>query len=285
MVLKKILSFIGMILVAFLVFVALSTYSWEKKIDREITELISDAKKEKSEVKDSMDLNALPEPVQRYINYVFNGKPDKIKFVRLKQEGLFRTGPEQEWLPTSAQQYFLGEECAFLWKAKIKMAPMLWISARDKYYHGKGSMLIKILSSFTLADPSGKELDVSALIRYGAELPWFPSAFLYNDKLTWEGIDNNSAKLSIKDGENEGAMVFYFNEKGEIVRLISQDRYREVDGDFVKTEWAGNYTNYKEINGVKVPTDIEVIWNLPQGEFTCIKLKVTDIEYDILSEY
>ena len=53
---------------------------------------------------------------------------------------------EQNWLPVEAKQYFSVQQPGFIWDADIKLAPLFHIAGRDKYFEGKGNMLIKILS-------------------------------------------------------------------------------------------------------------------------------------------
>jgi len=38
--------------------------------------------------------------------------------------------------------------------------------------------------------------------------------------------------------------------------------------------------DYKEINGITIPTKVEVIWKLEKGEFSYAKFNVKKIEYN-----
>lgn len=59
-------------------------------------------------------------------------------------------------------------------------------------------MLIRLFSIFPVAAASGKEMDQGALLRYLAEMQWFPSAAL-NRYIQWEEIDSFSAKATMSD--------------------------------------------------------------------------------------
>jgi len=82
--------------------------------------------------------------------------------------------------------------------------------------------------------------------------------------------------------------VLYFNEKGdekgEMTNFIAK-RYREVKGHYYLEEWSPLMLEYREINGIKIPTKLEVVWKLSSGDFPCIKIEVTDIMYNNLSIY
>ena len=44
--------------------------------------------------------------------------------------------------------------------------------------------------------------------------------------------------------------------------------------------WIGKLNDYKEINGVLIPTAIEAVWRLEKGDFSYAKFRVTSITYD-----
>jgi len=227
------------------------------------------------------DLEGLPEPVQRYFKYALKDGQEYIRFVRLKQVGEFRMKENQSWMPIKAEQYFTTEVPAFLWRVKLMMAPFIWIEGRDMYYQGKGNMLIKILSTITVADATGREMDISSLIRFLSETPWFPTALLPSDYIEWKEIDSNSARAVIKDNGYTASGIFTFNEKGEIIKFVTNDRYMESDGKYFKEQWTGYYRNYQEIEGMKIPIEGEVEWNLSDRDLQYAKLKITDIQYNI----
>ena len=76
-------------------------------------------------------------------------------------------------------------------------------------------MLVKLLSIITLANEHGPEVDQGELLRYLAEIVWFPTAWL-SDYIQWEAIDAQSAKATIILPNNTVAAVLHFNEKGQM---------------------------------------------------------------------
>jgi len=282
---KKILLILGIIIIIFILFITISRIIFDKKVTKEIDILTEEGSKAQSKTFSFNDLERLPEPVQRYFKYTLRDGQEHIKFVRLKQVGEFRMKENQSWMPIKAEQYFTTEDPAFIWRVKFTMSPFIWIEGRDMYYQGRGNMLIKLLSTITVADATGSEMDISSLIRFLAEAPWFPTALLPSDYLEWIEIDSNSAQAVIKDNGCTASGIFTFNEKGEIIKFVTNDRYMEVDGKYFKEQWGGYYRNYQEIEGMKIPTEGEVEWNLASGDFQYIKLKITYIQYNIPAKY
>jgi len=282
---KKILLILGIVIVIFILFITISKILFDKKVVKEVGMLTEEGSKFQSKTFSFNDLEGLPEPVQRYFKYALRDGQEHIKFVRLKQVGEFRMKENQPWMPIKAEQYFTTEDPAFIWRVKFTMAPFIWIEGRDMYYQGKGNMLIKLLSTITVANAAGSEMDISTLIRFLAEAPWFPTALLPSDYIEWKEIDSNSARVVIKDKGYTASGIFTFNEKGEIIKFVTNDRYMEADGKYFKEQWAGYYRNYQEIEGMKIPTEGEVEWNLSDKDLSYAKLKITDIQYNIAEKY
>src|ERR1039458_260259 len=59
----------------------------------------------------------------------------------------------------------------FVWYARIRMLPLLWIEARDCLISGHGNMLVKFNSIFTLADAHGAGIDQGSQARHEARRP------------------------------------------------------------------------------------------------------------------
>jgi hypothetical protein len=282
---RKLLLILGVVIVIIILLITISKILFDKKITKDINILTEEGSKAQSKIFSFNDLEGLPEPVQRYFKYALKDGQEHIKFVRLKQVGKFRMKENQSWMPIKAEQYFTTEDPSFIWRVKFTMAPFIWIEGRDMYYQGKGSMLIKVLSTVTVADAAGSEMDISSLIRFLSEAPWFPTALLPSDYIEWKEIDSNSAQVVIKHNGYTALGIFTFNEKGEIIKFVTNDRYMEVDGKYFKEQWGGYYRNYQEINGIKIPTEAEVEWNLYDRDLQYVKLKITDIQYNITEKY
>ncbi|WP_258360175.1 DUF6544 family protein [Moorella sulfitireducens] len=272
-----ILSVLGIIVFLFLIVSFISSILFEQKVYREVSELFSEVES-RSQIVQPADLAGLPHPVQKWLQYSQVIGKERISTVRLKQKVELRLKEGQQWMHADAEQYFTVEKPGFIWKAKIKAAPLLHIAGRDKYQAGMGNMLIKALSLITVADASGEEIDQGTLLRYLAETVWFPTAAL-SSYITWEEIDANSAKVTMSYGGITASGIFTFNEKGEIINFVAK-RYGEFDGQYRLETWSVPVQDYREFNGIKVPTRGQVIWKLESGDFNWYHFEVTEIEYN-----
>lgn len=269
-----------LVIILFLIITVSSTANvlFGQKVEKEVSELFITDIENKKETVSKSDLEGLPLCVQKWLESSQVIGKERIRTVRLKQKGLIRTKEGQPWMPTVAEQYFTINKPGFVWQAKIKATPLIYIVGRDKYYEGKGNMIIKFLSLITVVDAKGKELDQGALLRYLAETIWFPSAAL-SDYIKWEEIDSNSAKATMSYGGITASGVFLFNEKHEVISFVAQ-RYMEIDGQYSLETWSPLVKEYKDFNGIKIPSKVEVMWKLKTGDFKWYQLEITDIEYN-----
>ncbi|WP_130806187.1 DUF6544 family protein [Senegalia massiliensis] len=229
------------------------------------------------------DIKKLPKNVQLWLEYSGIVGKEKITSVRLKQKAYMRLEKDKSWMEVEAEQYFKTEEPGFVWNANIKMVPLIHISGRDKYNKGKGNMLIKPLSLFTIADSKGREIDQGSLLRYLAEMVWFPTASL-NDYLTWEEIDKYNARVTMNYKGIKASGIFTFNDKNQIINFEAQ-RYGEFNGEYRLETWSIPIRNYKEFEGIKIPTKGDVTWKLNSGDFNWFNFEIIEVEYNKLIPY
>ncbi|RDZ42508.1 hypothetical protein C5B91_15565 [Haloferax sp. Atlit-10N] len=236
---------------------------------------------ENGETLDEADLSGLPAPVRRYLERVLPGEPRRVQSVRLRQTGAFRLGDaDSPWKPMTATQHYTVDPPGFVWDARIDLAPFLPIRVVDAFVGGAGSLEAKLLSVVTVADaPPSPELDEGELARYLAEMVWFPTAFLPGHGVRWEPRDDRSARATLEYRGSTATVVFHFDENDEVVR-VTADRWRDTgDGEYERCPWTGYFSDYREVDGMRVPTAAEVAWNLPPGDLPYWRATIDDAEY------
>lgn len=245
----------------------------------EVTQLYASISKEDKTIINKEMLNRLPAPVQNWLMRSRIIGKQRIQTLRLKQKGLMRSKPGQkEWSIMQAEQYFAIDEPSFIWKAKMHMMPAISINARDKYVNGKGEMKIRILSLIPIANSRGYRVDQGTLQRYLAEICWFPSAAL-SPHITWEAIDSTSAKATLNYKGSSGSVIFHFNDRWDLSGC-NADRYMGAGNGASLEKWEVRYIEYSVLNGIRIPVKSEATWKLKSGDFTWLRLEITEIEYD-----
>lgn len=240
------------------------------QFNREVKELFSQSKNISDKTFKYEQLFGLPEPVQRYFKHVLEEGQPYISYIRLTHDGQFKTGQDKNWMDIQGEQYFTAEKPGFIWKGTTSM-----VTARDMYIADKGRLVVSLLSLINVVDGKGEKFNEGELQRWLAECVWFPTNLLPSEKLNWTAIDSLTAKLTFN---YKGISIFYivtFNETGEITKMETK-RYMSEEN---RETWLGKLADYKEINGIIVPTSIEATWKLEKGDYSYAKFKVKKIEY------
>jgi len=280
---KIILITLGAIIVLIASFITIGNAIFKRKVNSEVEKLFKVREDAKPKVVTEEDIKGLPEPVQRYLRYSQIIGKEIIGTVRLKQKGFMRMREGQKWMPLEAEEYYTTDPPGFIWYGSIEFAPFLSVKARDMLSEGKGAMLVKLLGLIGIADASGPEMNQASLLRYLSETIWFPTAFL-SGYIQWEPIDTNSAKATISVDGLTASAGFYFNESGELENFIAE-RYRDEGGQLELRTWSTPITEYKEINGIRMPSKGDAVWNLSSGDLKYIEVELTDIEYNNPTKY
>lgn len=246
---------------------------------KEIGKVLMQHQEQKQVIVTEDMLQKLPDPVKRYLVYTgVVGKP-MVQTVRLKQVGKIRKDAKQPWMNFEAKEYYSISPPGFVWVAYMKVFSLPLIRVRDYYMEGKGNILVKAVSLFTVANSAGKEMDQGAMMRYLNEIMWFPSAFL-GKNISFESIDANSARVTLKDMGKSVTATIYFDDEGKLTNFIAP-RYRDMDNDKFKLEnWSTPIREYGEFEGLKLPLKGAGVWNLKDGDLEYINVIITDLKYN-----
>jgi hypothetical protein len=241
------------------------------QFDKEVKILFDQSKNISHQTFDKTQLDNLPEPVQRYFNYILkNGQP-YISYARIKHKGHFKTGIDKSWIKIKGEQYATTEKPGFIWKGTTAM-----FIAQDMYIADKGRLIVSLFSLINVVNAKGEQYNQGELLRWLGESILYPTNFLPSDRLSWFPIDDQTAKLTFN---YNGLSLFFkitFNDIGEITEMETK---RYMDMNNLET-WVIKVSDYKELNKVIIPTRFEVLWRLEKGDFSYAKFNITEIEYD-----
>lgn len=240
-----------------------------------------DKSKVNHEVFSEEDISTLPEPVQRYFRYcgyIGKEKMSNVKFVW--DDVKLRMSPDKPWLKVKYEQYNFVSEPARIVYIYSKMFGVIPFEGRDKYLSGKGNMTGKLLKYVTLFDVTGAEINVSAAVTYLSESLVVPACAL-QPYIRWEGMDKNHVKASLEYNGVKVEGIFTFNDMGEFTKFETDERYMDTgNGTSEKHKWTAEASNYIVKNGIKIPTKMKAIWNLPDGDYEYFNGTIKDIVYN-----
>ena len=233
-----------------------------------------------SEILTPDDIRSLPEPVQKYLIYVGAvGKP-KVQNFRVVFNGSMKRNRKSNWMPILSQQYnFFDEPSRFFYiRAKMFGIPF---DGLHVYAGNTATMQIKVASLFQVVDAKGEKMSHGETVTVLNDMCFMAPATLISKNIQWETIDSYTVKAEYTNDKITISAILTFNEKGELINFLSDDRYYCEDGKtYLSYPWSTPIRNYIEIDGRKVPSYGEAIWHMPEGEFCYAKFDLKEIEYN-----
>jgi hypothetical protein len=257
-------------------------YQWRLSTDKLRAKLTGGRQAITPKTYDSKELEGLPDPVQRYFQAVLKEGQSIVAAVNLSQQGIFNMSEtEAKWSPFTATQFVTTQRSGFDWDARIQMAPGVSAFVHDAYALGAGSLHASLLGLFTVADVRDTPAAAQGeLLRFFAEMPWYPTALLPSQGVRWEAIDDTSARATFTDAPTTVSLVFRFDAEGTIETMRAEARCRDK---LTAMPWSGRFWNYSTRNGMLIPLEGEVGWEYPDGIRLYYKGKVTEINYEFVT--
>ncbi len=223
----------------------------------------------------------LPEPVKRYL--IYSGAIDQPfpKNFTIRFEGQIRQDEKSDWMPFTSEQYNFIERPTrlFFMKAKMKGLP---VNGYHSFKDGSASMDIRLFSFITVQYQDGPEMNQSETVTWFNDVCLFAPGALIDERITWETIDDLTAKATFSNKGITISAILNFNERGELTNFISDDRYRIISkSDTQLLRFSTPMKNYSLINGYRVPAYGETVWRLPGGDLTYGQFNCEYIQYNV----
>ncbi|MEP6722405.1 MAG: DUF6544 family protein, partial [Variovorax sp.] len=160
-----------------------------------------------------------------------------------------------QWKPFTSWQRAIVHRPGFLWNGRVVMLPGLVVQVHDSYLSGLGTLHAAMLGLFTVARVhGGGEIARGELMRYFAEMVWYPTALLPSQGVRWEAVEDRSANATLVDGPITLTLLFRFDDAGLITSVHADARGSVVGKDMVMLPWDCTVSNYQLRHGMMVPT-------------------------------
>jgi hypothetical protein len=280
--LKMVGVFLGVVIAAVIVAALVGSRRWSSSL-REYRTRLDEGRVAATPARVSFaQLDGLPAPVQRYFRAVLTEGQPMVTAVRVTHRGTFNMGQEADrWLPFTSDQRVVTNRPGFSWDGRVQMFPGVSVHVHDAYAAGEGILHAAVLGLVPVVKLRGAgDIAEGELMRFFAEAAWYPTALLPSQGVRWESIDAHSARATLSDGAIVLPMVFRFDDAGLIETVRTEARARAVGDAMIPTPWHGRFRDYQRRDGMLVPLDGEVAWELPAGEKPYWRGRIESIAYE-----
>lgn len=236
------------------------------------------AVQESNNILSENDILHLPEPVQKYLRYTGSVGKEIVTNFYAEFRGGIKPNPQANFLTFNSRQYnFLGDRARFF----IIESNMFGIpfDGLHTFCDRSAVMNIKIASLFNVVNAKGEKMNQSETVTLFNDVCLLaPSHFISQD-IEWEIIDNLTVKAIFTNKDITISATLYFNNFGELINFISDDRFESSDGKtYNNYRWSTPVKDYIEIDGRKFPSYGETIWHKPEGDFCYGKFNLNNIK-------
>jgi hypothetical protein len=149
------------------------------------------------------------------------------------------------------------------------------------YQNETATFEVKLLNWFKVVDAAGDKMNQAETVTLLNDMCFIAPSTLIDDRIKWEVIDDKKVKAMYQNGSISVSAVLYFNDKGELVNFISNDRYDTDGKKYESYPWATPVDNYRMMNGYLLPGKAKLIYQRPDGDFTYGELEFKNVKYNL----
>jgi hypothetical protein len=270
----------GTILNIIVFFVAISSYAsyqFKNTFKADVKRHMAQTDFVDNDLLTEVDITLLPIPIQKYIRYAGAINKPKVKNMKVVFDGEMRDKGKDFFKFISVQYNFFDDPTRlFFMKAKMYGAP---VPGYHCYQNATATMQIKLLGLFNIVNIKGTEMNKAETVTLFNDMCLMAPATLIDKRIEWTAIDSLSTKATFTNKVNKISATLYFNELGQLVNFISDDRYAITD--MKQYRFSTPVKDYAQINGRNIMQYGETIWHYPDGEFVYGKFTMKSIEYNV----
>jgi hypothetical protein len=227
------------------------------------------------------DLDGLPSEAIRYLRAMgVVGRP-RTWSLRAHFVGRLRRRPDQPWMPLDAWQYNSAVEVARLFRMRLMAAWIVPMWGWDTYRNGSGRMLGKAVGLVTVADGSGPEFDLGELTTWLDDAVLLAPGMLLDARTSWAAAGEKSFRISVTDAGRTVSAEVLLDDEGRPRDFRSEDRWADVPGGPVRTQWSTPVRGWAVVGGRPRITGGSAIWHLPDGDYTYAEMTLAGLELDV----
>lgn len=200
-------------------------------------------------------VNELPEPARRYFTYTIEAGTPLLPVAEIDMTGQFSLGTKDNpaYQPMAARQILAVPE-GFVWAMRTRGG--MPVSGSDSGSWTRFRILWLIPVARLGGDPDHTR---SAFGRYAGEaVIWSPAALLPGPGIAWEGVDEDTARVTVRHGDLTQAIDVTVDADGRPVVATFQ---RWSDANPERTHrlqpFGAIMSDFREVGGYRLPFHVE----------------------------
>jgi hypothetical protein len=231
------------------------------------------------------EVDALPAPVARYVRRSGAVGRPQVRSFYAEVHGRIRSGPDQSWMSFTGHQlntYGAQPRRFFLIHASKSGLP---VTVYHAYDDAGATMRGRVLDLVPIVDAKGPEMDRSETVTLLNDLVFFAPGALVDAPIRWSRVSDTSVDATYTRGDQTVTARLVFDEEGDLVDFISDDRMRASDdgASLTAQRWHTPMSHHTTFRGVRILSEGQGMWFAPppEGHFAYIDVHIDDIAYNV----
>ncbi|MEJ2362198.1 MAG: hypothetical protein P8Z75_12350 [Gammaproteobacteria bacterium] len=204
-------------------------------------------------------VNGLPEPAQRYFRFAIAPGTPLLPVAEIDMGGEFSLGNRDapNYRRMQAQQ-ILAAPHGFIWQ--MQLPGWLPVSGSDAGSPTNSWTRFRILGLIPVARMGGDQDHLrSAFGRYVAEAVfWTPAALLPQPGITWQGINHDTARVTVSTGSLSQSVDVKLSADGQPIS-VSFMRWSNANPEkrYRLQPFGGKLSDFRQVQGYRLPFRVE----------------------------
>ena len=201
-----------------------------------------------------------------------------VNAIRLRVRGAICRAPGAKWMDWHGQETFEADPLGFIWRARIRVAPFLWVAAEDRLDADGGYGGAHLLGVLPVGAARGPEVTRSQLVRCLAELAFVPTLAAHARGLAWSADTSGRVHPCGRGIDDAASVRVVVDEQGDIRVARSPDRPREDGrGGFLHEPYRLEFGGHERLpSGVRIPLHATGTFETAGGDWPYWRFEVIE---------
>lgn len=198
-----------------------------------------------------------------------------VRKIRTAQRGEIRMSPKARWLPFVAEEVTDATRSSFCWEARLKTGTIISPTVCDAYEEGHGRLVVKVAGGLVpVRKVTGPDIDKGEIQRYLSSIAFCPAILLNHSSIDCTAVAPLTLRVRDRNDPLGASVDISLSDEGQQLACHA-DRPRMIGKQAVLTPWSATATGFRDWEGLRVATRLEVCWHLPDGPFTYYRSEIT----------
>jgi hypothetical protein len=150
-----------------------------------------------------------------------------------------------------------------------------------RYVGTEATMRVRVAGLLQVVDASGPLMTQSETVTLLNDICFLAPAALVDAPITWQPVDSRHVKATYSNAGHAVSAVLTFEEAGDLVGFVSEDRCQSADGkSYRRFPWSTPLSDYRDFGPARLAAHGEARRREPAGEWVYGDFALERIAYN-----